>query len=84
MMFGRMVPALAVLSFGVAPAQADQATPVQSHKLRPPADPNQKICEDITIDVLVSPYLFRLARICSRSAIFFATTVNRQESAPVT
>jgi len=49
MMFGRMVPALAVLSFGVAPAQADQATPVQSHKLRPPADPNQKICEDITM-----------------------------------
>ena len=49
MMFGRMIPALAVLGFGVAPALADPATPIESHKLRPPADPNQKICEDITM-----------------------------------
>jgi hypothetical protein len=27
---------------------ADPAQPVSSEKVRPPADPNQKICQDIT------------------------------------
>lgn len=40
---------VAALICASAPALADPAAPVESHKVRPPADPNQKICEDITM-----------------------------------
>jgi len=28
---------------------AAQSAPAESHKARPPADPNQKVCEDLTM-----------------------------------
>ena len=49
MKFGRSLHGALALSLATAPALADPATPIESHKLRPPADPNQKICEDITM-----------------------------------
>ena len=49
----RLIPlllALAALGWTSAPALADPAaSPVASEKVRPPADPNQKICQDITM-----------------------------------
>lgn len=40
--------ALATLASAAAPALADPPQPVASEKVRPPRDPNQKICQDIT------------------------------------
>ena len=40
---------VAALAWATAPAMAaDPVAPVASEKVRPPADPNQKICQDIT------------------------------------
>ena len=48
----RLIPllqALAAIGWASAPAVADPSAVVASEKVRPPADPNQKICEDITM-----------------------------------
>src|SRR6478672_7665390 len=45
----RLITGFAVLSVTSVPARADLAPLVASEKVRPPADPNQKICEDITM-----------------------------------
>jgi hypothetical protein len=49
MKFIPLIQALAALSWASAPALADPAKTVPSDKVRPPADPNQKICQDITV-----------------------------------
>lgn len=49
MIFARLISAIALLGWSSAPVLADPATPVESHKVRTPADPNQKICQDITV-----------------------------------
>ena len=49
MKFQRLIMVLALLTWSSGPANAEPAQPVASDKARPPADPNQKICEDVTI-----------------------------------
>ena len=49
MRVGPCIAAAAAIAWAATPAMADPATPVASEKIRPPADPNQKICEDITV-----------------------------------
>jgi len=44
-----LIQTLAALSWAWGPALADPTQPVASEKVRPPADPNQKICQDITV-----------------------------------
>lgn len=41
--------AFVAMSWALAPAAAADPDPVQSQNVRPHADPNQKICEDITM-----------------------------------
>lgn len=41
--------AFAAIGWTFAPAAAADPAPPQSQNVRPPADPNQKVCEDITV-----------------------------------
>lgn len=45
--FGAVV--FAAMGWALAPATAADPAPVQSQNVRPPADPNQKICETETV-----------------------------------
>lgn len=44
-----LIATIAALSWASSPLLADPAPPAGSEKARPPADPNQKICQDITV-----------------------------------